>query len=126
MRAGPAGTPKCLGVDSVFWTFMRSRREFIELAAGFALAAQSAPAQTDVLEATIAQLQDGMTRGEFSSAQLVESFFARIQLIDRGEPKVNSIIEVNKDAVALAASLDRERREKGPRGPLHGIPVMIK
>src|SRR5262249_27218190 len=51
---------------------------------------------------------------------------ARIEAIDRKGPALRGVIEVNPDALALADALDRERKEKGPRGPLHGIPVLVK
>src|SRR5438132_1745360 len=77
-------------------------------------------------EITIAELQDGMGSGKFTARSLAEKYLARIEEIDRRGPGVNSIIEVNPDALAIAESLDRERKEKGPRGPLHGIPILIK
>ena len=77
-------------------------------------------------EKTIAQLQEGMKSGEYSARSLTEKYLARIEQIDKDGPKVNSVIEVNPDAVSIADELDRERKEKRPRGPLHGIPVLIK
>jgi amidase len=105
---------------------MKSRREFVELGAGFLLMMQSGPAQENLEEATIAQLQEGLTLSRFTSVQLVEKYFTRIQLVDKAGPRVNSVIELNPDAVSIAAALDRERKEKGVRGPLHGIPILIK
>jgi len=87
-------------------------------------------------EITIAQLQEGMKSGKFTARSLVEKYTARILEIDKPEldkpgtdkrgPALNSIIELNPDAPAIADALDRERKAKGPRGPLHGIPVLIK
>jgi amidase len=77
-------------------------------------------------EITIAELQDGMKSGKFTSRSLVEKYTDRIHEIDKSGPAINSIIEMNPDALFLAESLDRERQSKGPRGPLHGIPVLIK
>ena len=77
-------------------------------------------------EATIAGLQEMMTSGKATSEKLVELYFERIDQIDRGGPRLNAVIEKNPDALAIARELDRERKEKGPRGPLHGIPVLIK
>jgi amidase len=77
-------------------------------------------------EFTIADLQDGMKSGKYTARSLVEMYLARIQAIDRQGPALNSVIETNPDALALADALDRERSDKGPRGPLHGIPVLIK
>ena len=79
-------------------------------------------------EASISDLQDGLKSGKYSTTSLVEKYSARIAAIDRpGQgPGLNSVIEMNPDAASIAAQLDRERAEKGPRGPLHGIPVLIK
>ena len=57
---------------------------------------------------------------------MTEKYLARIEAVDKSGPAVNSVIEVNPDAAEIAESLDRERKEKGARGPLHGIPVLIK
>jgi amidase len=85
---------------------------------------QVPPSELD--EVTIADLQDGMKSGRYTARTLVEMYLARIQAIDRKGPALNSVIETNPDALSIADGLDRERREKGPRGPLHGIPVLIK
>jgi amidase len=77
-------------------------------------------------EVTIAQLQDGMKSGKFTARSLAEKYTARIDEVDKHGPKLNSVIELNPDALAIAAALDEERKAKGPRGPLHGIPVLIK
>jgi amidase len=77
-------------------------------------------------EVTIAELQDGMTSGTFTARSLVEKYSARIAEIDKQGPAINSIIEMNPEALSIADSLDEERKSKGPRGPLHGIPVLIK
>jgi amidase len=89
------------------------------------------PATSDVKpfeldEVTISELQDGMRSGKFTARSLVEKYTARIDEIDKRAPAVNAIIELNPDAFAIADALDEERRAKGPRGPLHGIPVLIK
>jgi amidase len=75
-------------------------------------------------EITLAELEEGMKSGRFTARSLVEKYAARISEIDK--TTVNSIIELNPDALAIADSLDRERTTRGPRGPLHGIPVLIK
>ena len=77
-------------------------------------------------EATIAELQEMMASGKTTSEKIVKLYLKRIDEIDRRGPGLNSIIGFNPDAMAIARELDRERREKGPRGPLHGIPVVIK
>jgi amidase len=77
-------------------------------------------------EAAIADLQKAMASGRLTSKQLTQAYLDRIRRIDKAGPRINSVIAVNPDALAIAAALDRERREKGPRGPLHGIPVLLK
>jgi amidase len=77
-------------------------------------------------EITITELQEGMKSGRFTARSLVEKYTARIAEIDKQGPTINSIIEMNPDAPAIAEQLDQERKAKGPRGPLHGIPVLIK
>jgi amidase len=84
------------------------------------------PAAFDLDEVTIAQLQEGMSAGTYSARSLAERYLARIDEIDRGGPAVHSVIETNADALDIADALDRERKEKGARGPLHGVPVLIK
>jgi amidase len=77
-------------------------------------------------EVTIGELQDGMNSGKYSVRSIAEKYLARIAAIDKSGPTVNSVIETNPDALEIAETLDKERKEKGPRGPLHGIPVLIK
>jgi len=77
-------------------------------------------------EITIGELQDGMKSGKYSARAIAEKYIARITAIDKNGPVVNSVIETNPDALEIAEALDKERKEKGPRGPLHGIPVLIK
>lgn len=77
-------------------------------------------------ELTITALQEGMKSGRFTSRSLVKKYLERMDDIDKGGPSINSIIEINPDALSIAESLDRERKEKGARGPLHGIPILIK
>src|SRR5579864_4852624 len=80
----------------------------------------------ELAEITITELQEGMKSGRFTSRSLVEKYTARIEELDKHGPAVNSILEMNPDAESIAASLDAERKAKGPRGPLHGVPVLIK
>ena len=77
-------------------------------------------------DATIAEIQEALVAGALSSEKLVELYLARIAAYDRAGPRLNSIIYINPNAKAEAAALDKERAEKGPRGPLHGIPVLLK
>src|SRR5581483_1261064 len=77
-------------------------------------------------ELTIADLQEKMRTGAFTSRSITEKYLARIEEIDKHGPMLNSVIEVNPDALAIAEALDKERKEKTARGPLHGISVLIK
>lgn len=88
--------------------------------------AAGARGRVDVFEAPIAQLQRGLANGEFTSQDLVRAYLARITAYDRRGPKLNAIITLNPRALADAAALDEERRKRGARGPLHGIPVLVK
>jgi amidase len=89
-------------------------------------AARSPQTPADLEEATIARLQEWMAGGRFSSRQLTETYLRRIDEIDRRGPRLRSISETNPDALETAAALDAERQAKGPRGPLHGIPIVVK
>ena len=88
------------------------------------LRAVQQPAELD--EVTVAQLQDGMKSGRWTARGLAEQYLARIEAVDRQGPDLHAVLETNPDALAIADALDAERRSKGPRGPLHGIPVLIK
>jgi amidase len=92
--------------------------------------AAGSPATTvkpfELEEITIPELQDGMKSGKFTARSLVEKYVARIEEVDKRGPGVNAILELNPDALSIAEALDGERKAKGPRGPMHGIPVLIK
>ncbi len=77
-------------------------------------------------EMTILKLQEKMSSGALSARAIAEMYLERIQALDSGGPALKAIIELNPDALTIADSLDTERKTKGPRGPLHGIPVLIK
>lgn len=77
-------------------------------------------------EATIRDLQVAMASGQVTSQQLTEMYIARIAALDQSGPMLRSVIEVNPDALAIAKGLDEERRTQGIRGPLHGIPILLK
>jgi amidase len=83
------------------------------------------PAQ-ELEEATIAELQGAMTRGGLTALSLVNMYLERIAALDQGGPEVFSVLQVNPDARRIARQLDRERRNRGARGPLHGIPILLK
>jgi amidase len=119
-----------------------SRREVLQagVAGGIGLVASTAlgagagadePARVAVPafefeEATVADLLAAMRSGKETARSVAESYLARIDAIDRRGPALTSVIEVNPDALATAEALDAERKAKGERGPLHGIPVLIK
>jgi amidase len=77
-------------------------------------------------EKTIAELQEGMKSGGLTARSIAEKYLSRIAAIDEQGPRLNSVIEFNPDALTIADKLDAERKTKGARGPLHGIPVLIK
>jgi len=117
-----------------------SRRNFLQLSAlagaaasltgvGLTPPAQAqapAPAPTDLNETTIAGLQAAMAAGQLTSVSLVNFYLARIETLDQKGPHVNTIIEVNPDARDIALARDAERRAGLVRGPLHGIPIVLK
>ena len=78
------------------------------------------------LEASVAQLQAAMHAGQLDARGLASAYLARIRALDRSGPSLQAIIELNPESLAIAAALDGERKAKGPRGPLHGIPVLLK
>ena len=77
-------------------------------------------------EVTLAELQAGMEEGRWSSREITDAYLARIEAVDGGATGLHSVIETNPEAGAIADALDRERKEQGARGPLHGIPVLLK
>jgi amidase len=120
------------------------RREFLQVGAAAAVVAspvaatlvtaRPASAATerwarpgrDIEEATIAQLQADMAAGRLTARTLVGRYLDRIRQIDRRGPRLNSVIEINPEAESIARALDRERRRGHVRGPLHGIPILLK
>ncbi|MDX1945978.1 MAG: amidase [Pirellulaceae bacterium] len=96
----------------------------LPIASSQGAAAEVGPFELD--ELTIADMRDGMEAGKYSARGLVEKYLGRIEAVDRLGPKLNSVIELNPDALKIADELDRERQEGGPRGPLHGVPILLK
>jgi amidase len=84
------------------------------------------PVQVDYAEHDISTLQELMQSGDLSSEELTAYYLRRIDALDRAGPELNSIIELNPDAITIAKALDEEREASGVRGPLHGIPVVLK
>lgn len=111
----------------------QSRRSFLVTGAGMVgvpWVSQNGLARENGLpvveELDLATLQAGMTKGSYTSRSLVQAYLERIEALDRKGPALNSIIEINPDALEIAHALDQERKNKGPRGPLHGIPILLK
>ncbi len=80
----------------------------------------------EVIEADVATLQGAMQSGKTTSLAIVRAYLARIRATDKSGPRINSVIELNPDAISIARERDRERIAGTVRGPLHGIPVLIK
>ena len=85
-----------------------------------------APEPFDREDATIAELQAGMTSGKYTSRSITAVYLQRIEALDKKGPVLRSVLETNPDALAQSAAFDAERKAKGPRGPLHGIPILVK
>jgi amidase len=117
------------------------RRRFLKLgmsagAAAFAVPAFAAGAgaqanvpevkPSELDEVSLADLSAGLQSGKYTSRFLAEEYLSRIGEIDTRGPGLNSVIELNPEALAVADFLDQERKSKGSRGPLHGIPILIK
>jgi amidase len=111
-----------------------TRRKFIGAAAGGSAAlltgglasilkSTASAAGFQFVEATIPQLQDAMASGALTSAGLTMGYIKRIEALN---PTLHAVIEVNSNALAIAAALDNERRAGHVRGPLHGIPLLVK
>lgn len=120
-----------------------SRRNFIQVSAGTAAAIAFIPAiergslagsrvsaflkpDFNIEEASIRDLQNAMETGKLTSRTITEMYLKRIEELDKNGPALNSVIEINPDALEIADRLDKERKSKVTRGPLHGIPVLIK
>jgi amidase len=105
----------------------------VAVAAGLVLAAVVLPQPAaqpgpvfDLAEASIADLQHRMAAGQDTARSLAEKYLTRIAALDREGPALHAMIETNPDALTIADALDAERKARGPRGPLHGIPIVIK
>ncbi len=96
------------------------------LIAGLGIPAIASGQTLGLTEATIADINAAFDAGTLSSEMLVERYLARIDAYDKAGPQLNAVLWVNGDAIATARALDRERRDRGPRSPLHGIPVVLK
>src|SRR5688572_13546028 len=108
-----------------------NRRDLLALAAATAAAALlPTPARAadhfEWGEAPIPKLRAALDAATTTSAALTQAYLNRIAAIDKSGPSINSVIETNPDAPAIAAALDEERKSRGPRGPLHGVPILVK
>ena len=112
-----------------------SRRAFLQSASALSLAtiigdnvmaATPSSRTLNVVEADAVTLQALMQSGKTTSLAIVRAYLARIRAVDKSGPRINSIIELNPDAVSIARERDRERKAGKIRGPLHGIPILIK
>jgi amidase len=126
-----AGTPRSLPHNRPHTRLLHNldmdRRRFLSQALVALPAARAAKTETLRLEeATLSDLAKGFDERRFTARAVTEWYLARIDALDRKGPRVNAVIEINPDALPIAEALDRERREKGPRGPLHGVPVLLK
>src|SRR5664280_1930875 len=77
-------------------------------------------------ELTIAQLQQGYKEGKYTVRDVVKVYLDRINEIDKSGPRLNSIIKINPDAILIAEKLDKEAADGKPKGPLFGVPVILK
>ncbi|MEO6239206.1 MAG: amidase family protein [Vicinamibacterales bacterium] len=107
-------------------TLFAAAAAFLLIVPSSAQTPRSSPASFDVVEKTIAELQAAMELRQVTSRQLVELYLARIAAYDNIGPALKAIAAINPEALTTADALDAERRARGPRGPLHGIPVLVK
>src|ERR1044072_5376548 len=109
------------------------RRDFLHTTAAVSVLAIAKPSSAltpppafELDELSINDLQQGLQSGKYSSKALVEKYVDRINDVDKKGPTLRSVIELNPDAESIASALDPEQKERGARGPLHGIPILIK
>jgi len=109
---------------------MMNRRELIFATTAMALAgrasAGSEAATVNIDEATLADIGAAFAEGRLTSRALTKAYLDRIEATNRRGPRLSAVLETNPRALEIAASLDAERRSRGPRGPLHGVPILIK
>jgi amidase len=103
-----------------------NRRDFLNSSLFLAAVIRGSAQDFNLEEATLSDLEHGFTSGRFTARSVAEWYLARIDSLDKKGPRVNSVIELNPEALAIADALDAERKSKGARGPLHGVPVLIK
>jgi amidase len=113
----------------------KKRRQFLQLSGAITLATwlgehnmatAAISSRLNIAETSVAALQAAMAAGSLSSLALTRGYLARIKAFDKNGPRINSVIELNPDALDIAKSMDRERKAGKVRGPLHGISILIK
>jgi amidase len=116
LKTGIAGSIAAVSVPS----FSFAQKAINEMTSSFT----SSPFDLD--EITVDELNAGFKSGKYTVRSITEKYIQRIKEIDKSGPAINSIIQLNPDALKIADELDKELKEKGPRSPMHGIPVLIK
>jgi amidase len=125
-RRGPASRRRFLKTGALAGIGAVLAPALVRANAGRLTAAPLAPPPFELEEATAAELQEAMRAGRLTAQRITEMYLERIAEIDRRGPSLRSVIEVNPEALDIAATLDRERRDGRLRGPLHGLPILIK
>ena len=115
----------CATLATAAYPALGAARVFDRATLSAATATSSIP-DFELDEIAIDSLQKAFESGQYSSRSVTEKYLARIQQIDKAGPMLHSVIEVNPDAMKIAEGLDAERKSKGARGPLHGVPILIK
>src|SRR5258708_86786 len=113
-------------LPSASGAFLRNLLFAAAILASVSARAQTASIPTNLNEATVVQLQSMMASGQLTSVRLTQYYIDRIIGLDQNGPGVNAVMELNPDALAIAKSLDMERAKGTVRGPMHGIPVLLK
>src|SRR6185437_13248812 len=116
LKTGIAGSIAAVSVPS----FSFAQKAINEMTSSFT----SSPFELD--EITVDELNAGFKSGKYTVRSITEKYIQRIKEIDKPGPAINSIIQLNPDALKIADELDKELKEKGPRSLMHGIPVLIK
>ncbi|MEP6509764.1 MAG: amidase family protein, partial [Gemmatimonadales bacterium] len=126
LRASAIGSAAALGVGEIAGAEAGSRADAGRNSKPEKSHVQFEVADFELEEVSILELQHDMATGKRTARSITELYLGRIAAMDRQGPTLRSVIETNPDAPSIADDLDRERKQKGPRGPMHGIPVLIK